>query len=201
VPAVAAAAATTTTAEAPPRVQSSDDDAPPPFQLILARQLSERTGALQMVGLGGYRDQLVGMGLTSIQDFVRIGEDELEALGMSPLQRACFEALRKEVAGQQQQQQQQQQQHQRRTTLQKLQRDSETKVRRGQRAVVRWVGRGLVLPGRCCQRVIASPTRSTLSKTQAPDHSPPHAPPIPACDERTRRRRRHPFVGSARTTR
>ena len=69
-------------------------------QPVLARQVSSRTGALQMVGLGMYRDKLVDLGLLdSIDDFGRITEAHLQSLGLSPLQRACFDALRNEVLG------------------------------------------------------------------------------------------------------
>lgn len=70
---------------------------PPLAQPVLARQLSERTGALQMVGLGMYRDRFVNMGIESLHEMKQIGQQELKDLGLSPLQQKCFQALQAEV--------------------------------------------------------------------------------------------------------
>jgi hypothetical protein len=68
-------------------------------QPLLMRQVSSRTGALQMVGLEMFRDKLIALGLHSLHDFAHIDGGDLVSLGMSPLQRACFDALRAEVVG------------------------------------------------------------------------------------------------------
>ena len=82
-----------------PRVEMDDIDpsllAPP----VLSRQRSERTDALDRVGLGQYRDALVRRGLKSIEGLHRFDEDELAAIGMDSRERYIFQLFADSEAG------------------------------------------------------------------------------------------------------
>ena len=68
-------------------------DLPAPPQPQLIRQVSERTSALDFVGLSSFRDDLVELGLQSVDDFPRFTDEDLERLGMSVVQRNIYRLL------------------------------------------------------------------------------------------------------------
>lgn len=66
---------------------------------VLSRQRSERTDALDRVGLGQYRDELVRRGLQSIEGLHRFDEDELAAIGMDSRERYIYQLFADSEAG------------------------------------------------------------------------------------------------------